>query len=663
MRIMVTGGAGFIGSAVCRHLVSKGEDFVLNLDALTYAGNLQSLTSIANHPNYTFLKADIREEESVFEAMREHQIDAVMHLAAESHVDRSIDGPDIFLETNVIGTGRMLSAARRYWDTLPSDRQETFRFHHVSTDEVYGDLPFDSGIFTEETPYQPSSPYSASKAASDHLVRAWFHTYGLPVVLSNCSNNYGPFHFPEKLIPLVTLNALEGRELPVYGKGENIRDWLFVEDHARALETVLKRGVPGETYNIGGRSERTNIDVVRAICAILDNERPLAGDRSYSDQIRFVTDRPGHDRRYAIDPGKIERELGWKPEQSFESGLEKTVRWFLDNAWWWEPIRKADGGERRGTIDAVSNKPLRIVVTGREGQVARALAERCSNELRYELIHASRPEFDFRYPEGLAEAIAALEPDLVVNAAAYTAVDKAESEPELAMTINAKSAGEIARGAALAGAPIVQISTDYVFDGSLDRPYREDDPVAPLGVYGKTKLAGENAVRDANPLHFILRTAWVYSPFGSNFVKTMLLLSETRDEISVVNDQYGNPTSAFAIADAILAVAEKLSNGGAECLAGTYHVAGRGSASWYEVAQAVFEIAGPHLRKTPVMHQISTTEYPAAAKRPLNSRLDNSLFERKFSWTAPGWPVSLQTTIERITFGRNPSTMKHRALK
>lgn len=352
MRIMVTGGAGFIGSAVCRHLVSKGEDVVLNLDALTYAGNLQSLKPIENHPNHVFLKADIRDEETVFAAMQAHDIDAVMHLAAESHVDRSIDGPDIFLDTNVIGTGRMLSAARRHWDTLSAERREAFRFHHVSTDEVYGDLPFDRGIFTEETPYQPSSPYSASKAASDHLVRAWHHTYGLPVVLSNCSNNYGPFHFPEKLIPLVTLNALEGRDLPVYGKGENIRDWLFVEDHARALETVVKSGVPGETYNIGGRSERTNIDVVRAICAILDKERPLGGDTSYADQIRFVTDRPGHDRRYAIDPTKIERDLGWTAEETFETGLAKTIRWYLDNDWWWAPIRETDAGERRGKVES-----------------------------------------------------------------------------------------------------------------------------------------------------------------------------------------------------------------------------------------------------------------------------------------------------------------------
>ena len=348
---MVTGGAGFIGSAVCRHLVTKGEDFVLNVDALTYAGNLKSLRAIENRPNYAFLKANICDEPVILQAMRDHDIDAVMHLAAESHVDRSIDGPDVFLQTNVVGTFRMLSAARHYWSELSADRKQTFRFHHVSTDEVYGDLPFDSGIFTEETPYKPSSPYSASKAASDHLVRAWHHTYGLPVVLSNCSNNYGPFHFPEKLIPLVTLNALEGRELPVYGQGLNVRDWLFVEDHARALEAVIKKGRPGETYNIGGRSERSNIDVVRTICAILDQERPRLG-KKYADQITFVTDRPGHDRRYAIDPTRIETELGWRAQETFESGLRRTIRWYLHNDWWWRSIRETDKGERRGMVHA-----------------------------------------------------------------------------------------------------------------------------------------------------------------------------------------------------------------------------------------------------------------------------------------------------------------------
>lgn len=349
MNILVTGGAGFIGSAVCRHLAADPANRVVNLDKLTYAGNLLSLRDIENLSNYRFVRADICDEAGVLQILRSETIDVLMHLAAESHVDRSIDGPSVFIETNIVGTYRLLSAALTYWRELPDERKDTFRFHHVSTDEVFGDLPFDSGIFTEETPYKPSSPYAASKAASDHLVRAWHETYGLPVVLSNCSNNYGPFHFPEKLIPLVILNALDERPLPVYGAGANIRDWLYVEDHARALARVATKGAVGESYNIGGRSQRTNLSVVETICDILDRKRPRADALTYRDLITFVTDRPGHDRRYAIDASKIERELGWIPVETFESGLEKTVQWYLDNAWWWSPIREGVySGQRLG---------------------------------------------------------------------------------------------------------------------------------------------------------------------------------------------------------------------------------------------------------------------------------------------------------------------------
>lgn len=353
MNILVTGGAGFIGSAVCRHLASDPKINVVNFDKLTYAGNLASLRQIENHPNYSFLQADICDDTGFLEALRANEIDVVMHLAAESHVDRSIDGPGAFIETNIVGTFRLLNAALAYWCELPEPCKSAFRFHHISTDEVFGDLPFDSGIFTEETPYQPSSPYSASKAASDHLVRAWHETYGLPVVLTNCSNNYGPFHFPEKLIPLVILNALDEKPLPVYGAGANVRDWLYVEDHARALALVATTGKLGESYNIGGRAERTNLNVVKTICAILDKKRPRANGKSYADLITFVTDRPGHDRRYAIDASKIERDLGWKPQETFESGLEKTIQWYLDNAWWWQPIRSGTyAGERLGSTSA-----------------------------------------------------------------------------------------------------------------------------------------------------------------------------------------------------------------------------------------------------------------------------------------------------------------------
>lgn len=349
MNILVTGGAGFIGSAVCRLLVQNPRVRVINVDKLTYAGNLNSLRSIENEPNYKHYRTDICDENAILTILNDEKIDSIMHLAAESHVDRSIDGPAAFVETNVIGTFRMLSAALNYWRGLASEKKEAFRFHHISTDEVFGDLPFHEGIFTETTPYAPSSPYSASKAASDHFVRAWHETYGLPVVLSNCSNNYGPFHFPEKLIPLVILNALHERELPIYGKGNNVRDWLFVEDHAKALEIVVRHGRVGESYNIGGNEERTNLAVVETICEILDRKRPRAHDRKYSELITFVSDRPGHDRRYAIDASKISSELGWKPAQSFESGLEETIDWYLQNEWWWRPIREQTyKGERLG---------------------------------------------------------------------------------------------------------------------------------------------------------------------------------------------------------------------------------------------------------------------------------------------------------------------------
>jgi dTDP-glucose 4,6-dehydratase len=352
MRILVTGGAGFIGSAVCRRLVGRGHE-VMNLDKLTYAGNLESLRAISNAPGYQFRQADICDHAAVENTFAAFRPEGVMHLAAESHVDRSITGARAFVDTNVIGTFAMLEAARGYWSGLPADAKSAFRFLHVSTDEVYGSLGAD-GLFTERTPYDPSSPYSASKAAADHLASAWHRTYGLPVLISNCSNNYGPFHFPEKLIPLVILNALHGRELPVYGAGENIRDWLYVEDHAAALELILTEGRPGETYNVGGRNERRNIDVVRAICALLDR---LAPPRPPHDRlIRFVTDRPGHDHRYAIDAAKLEGELGWRAAETFDTGLEKTVRWYLANEWWWRPLRdKVYAGERLGLSPATGS--------------------------------------------------------------------------------------------------------------------------------------------------------------------------------------------------------------------------------------------------------------------------------------------------------------------
>ncbi|WP_395829322.1 dTDP-glucose 4,6-dehydratase [Elstera sp.] len=352
--IIVTGGAGFIGSAVIRHILTQTDARVVNLDKLTYAANLDSLAALSATDRYSFEQADITDRAAMDRIFAAYQPDAIMHLAAESHVDRSIDGPAAFIQSNIIGTFTLLEAALAFWRTLPEDKQAAFRFHHISTDEVFGTLG-DEGLFTETTPYAPNSPYSASKASSDHLVRAWHHTYKLPVVTSNCSNNYGPWQFPEKLIPLMIINALKGKPLPVYGQGTNVRDWLHVEDHARALWTILTTGVPGESYNVGGNSERKNIDVVTAICDLVDRlEAPLPSGQPRRSLITHVTDRPGHDARYAIDASKIKAELAWEPQETFDSGLESTVRWYLDNPDWWEKLSNVYAGDRLGLKKAVS---------------------------------------------------------------------------------------------------------------------------------------------------------------------------------------------------------------------------------------------------------------------------------------------------------------------
>lgn len=347
MKILVTGGAGFIGSAVVRLAIARGHS-AINLDALTYAACLANLAAVKENPNYTFIQADIRDRAALDAVFAAHRPDAVMHLAAESHVDRSIDGPGTFIETNITGTYTLLEAARAYWQA--EGRPKGFRFHHVSTDEVFGSLPEDPAVmFTEETAYDPRSPYSASKAASDHLVQAWHHTYGLPVVLSNCSNNYGPYHFPEKLIPVVILNALSGKPLPIYGNGTNVRDWLYVDDHADALLTVISDGKVGRSYNIGGENERSNLELVQTLCRILDTKKPRSDGRPYANQIIFVADRPGHDARYAINPSRIRDELGWRPSVTVEEGLERTVQWYLDNENWWRALQNRHGvGERLG---------------------------------------------------------------------------------------------------------------------------------------------------------------------------------------------------------------------------------------------------------------------------------------------------------------------------
>ena len=352
MKILVTGGAGFIGSALIRHIIGHTDDHVVNLDKLTYAGNLQSLAAVSDSPRYTFEQADICDRAALDRIFAEHRPDSVMHLAAESHVDRSIDSAGEFIQTNIVGTFTLLEAARAYWGSLNDAQKAAFRFHHISTDEVYGDLHGTSDLFTETTPYAPSSPYSASKASSDHLVRAWQRTYGLPTLITNCSNNYGPCHFPEKLIPHIILNALSGKPLPVYGDGSQIRDWLYVEDHARALYQVVTQGKVGETYNIGGHNEKTNLEVVRTVCALLEElapEKP-AGVAKYENLITFVKDRPGHDARYAIDAAKIARDLGWQPQETFDSGIRKTVAWYLENRQWWQNV--LDGSYRLQRLGA-----------------------------------------------------------------------------------------------------------------------------------------------------------------------------------------------------------------------------------------------------------------------------------------------------------------------
>lgn len=346
MRILVTGGAGFIGSALIRHLIANTEYEVFNFDKLTYAGSLSTVEAVSSNRRYSFVQADICDAEAVRAALDEFRPDIITHLAAESHVDRSIDGPEDFIRTNLVGTFTLLNQARGYWQALPPAAKSAFRFHHISTDEVFGSLG-EEGLFTEETPYDPRSPYSASKAGSDHLVSAWGHTYGLPIIVTNCSNNYGPFHFPEKLIPLMIVKALAGEALPVYGNGKQVRDWLYVDDHVRALQTVFERGTPGRNYNIGGHNERRNVDVVKTICTILDRLSPRPDGRSYADQISFVPDRPGHDARYAIDATRIGEELGWTPAETFETGIEKTVKWYLGNQDWWREIASAHDTKSR----------------------------------------------------------------------------------------------------------------------------------------------------------------------------------------------------------------------------------------------------------------------------------------------------------------------------
>ena len=653
MRVLVTGGAGFIGSAVCRHFIANTDAEIINIDKLTYAANLNSLALVSESERYQFVKGDICDGALLDEVFQKYEPDAVLHLAAESHVDRSITGSSDFIQTNIVGTYTLLEATRRWWEALSESRQNEFRFLHVSTDEVYGSLGSE-GLFSETTAYSPNSPYASSKASADHLVNAWHHTYGLPVLITNCSNNYGPYHFPEKLIPLVILNALEEKPLPVYGTGDNVRDWLYVDDHARALELVLRQGVPGNKYNIGGRNERTNLDVVHAICDYLDEIKFAATVASRRNLIEFVTDRPGHDQRYAIDASKLEDELGWRAQENFETGLYKTIEWYLANESWWRPLRSGIyGGERLGllvngkvSIDPkgakADNRP--ILVVGRHGQVAQALALRGFDGIPH--VALGRDEIDLTDSGAVERAFAAHNPRLVVNAAAYTAVDKAESEGDLAFAVNSDGAAILARLCAEAKIPLIHISTDYVFNGSKNVPYVEDDEIDPLNVYGVSKAEGERAIRGLLREHVILRTSWVCSSTGRNFVRTMLRLAESRNELSVVDDQRGAPTFATDIADAIGVISKHLLNG--DGAYGTYHLAGSGETTWCEFAREIFAQSAALGMKAPKVIAIPTSDFPAPAKRPLNSRLDCKKIRDVYGVELPDWRVSLGQCLNEL---------------
>lgn len=653
VRVLVTGGAGFIGSAVCRYLIGETEAAVVNLDKLTYAGNLHSLETIETDPRYRFVPGDICDAAALDKIFRQFEPGAVMHLAAESHVDLSITGSADFIQTNVVGTHTLLEAARRYWEGFPETRRESFRFLHVSTDEVYGSLGPD-GPFAETTPYSPYSPYAASKASADHLVNTWHHTYELLVLITNCSNNYGPYHFPEKLIPQVTINALEEKPLPVYGRGDNIRDWLYVEDHARALDLVLRRGGPGEKYNIGGRNERTNLEVVEAICDRIDALKPAVTVSRRRELTTFVADRAGHDRRCAIDASKLENELGWRAREDFETGLRKTVEWYLANEAWWRPLRKGVyGGERLDVIAGgkgqaspigkrrADDRPILIV--GRYGQVARALDARGFGDVPH--VALGRNVADLTDMENLSRAFAVHKPRLVVNAPAYTSVDRAETERELAFAVNRDGVAHLAGLCAASEILLIHMSTDYVFDGSKRGGYAESDPVAPLNVYGASKAEGEATIREVLREHVILRTSWVYSSTGNNFVKTMLGLGESHDRLTVVDDQRGSPTFAPDIADAIGTLVEQLIGGGEY---GTYHLASGGTTSWCGFARDIFERAAAYNVKAPKVVAISTKDYPTPAKRPANSVLDCVGIMEAYGISLPAWQGGLDRCLAEL---------------
>ena len=621
MNMIVTGGAGFIGSNFIFYMMERYPEYrIICLDSLTYAGNLDTLTPVMGNSNFRFVKASITDREAVYRLFEEEHPDVVVNFAAESHVDRSIENPESFLDTNIKGTAMLMDACRKYGIE---------RYHQVSTDEVYGDLPLDRPnlFFTEETPLHTSSPYSSSKASADLLVQAYHRTYGLPVTISRCSNNYGPYQFPEKLIPLMIANALNDKSLPVYGEGKNVRDWLYVEDHCKAIDLILHKGKVGEVYNIGGHNERQNIEIVKRICKELDKPESL---------ITYVTDRKGHDMRYAIDPAKIHAELGWLPETMFEEGIQKTIQWYLENRDWWENILNGE------------YQKMKVLVTGAKGQLGHDVIEELGKR-GIRAIGVDIDEMDITEEDSVQKVMAEHYPDAVIHCAAWTAVDAAEDCPEKVQMINAKGTEYLAKACKKMGSKMMYISTDYVFDGQGEMPWEPDrDAYAPLNVYGQSKLDGELAVREMLDHYFIVRIAWVFGLHGNNFVKTMLNLGKKYESLRVVNDQIGTPTYTKDLARLLVDMIQTDKYG-------YYHATNEGGyISWHEFACEIFRQArelghevydSSRLNVAPV----STEEYGVSkAQRPFNSRLDKTKLKANGFEPLPEWKDALSRYLSEI---------------
>ena len=660
---LVTGGAGFIGSNFVLYMLEKYKDItIVNVDKLTYAGNLENLKSIEGDKRHVFVQADICDREAITALFGQYDFDFVINFAAESHVDRSIENPQLFLITNILGTQNLLDCARRAW-VMGKDEQgyptwrKGVRYHQVSTDEVYGDLPLDRPdlFFTEETPIHTSSPYSSSKASADLLVLAYHRTYGLPVTISRCSNNYGPYHFPEKLIPLMIANALNDKPLPVYGKGENVRDWLYVEDHCRAIDLIIHKGRVGEVYNVGGHNEMTNIDIVKIICKELGKPESL---------ITYVADRKGHDMRYAIDPTKIHSELGWLPETKFADGIKKTIQWYLDNREWWETIISGEYQNYYAKMygnRSEEKEAMKVFVTGVGGQLGYDVMnelhqrgiESIGSDVLPEVTSIDAPYYSLDITDGAAVSamLEKLKPDAVIHCAAWTAVDAAEDEDkqETVRKVNVEGTKNIAAECGALDIPMMYISTDYVFDGQGQTPWKPDcKEYAPLNVYGETKLAGELAVAEFASRFFIVRIAWVFGLNGNNFIKTMLKVGKTHDTLTVVDDQIGTPTYTYDLARLLVDMIQTDKYG-------YYHATNEGGyISWYDFAREIFaqaaalgheEYDAAHLTVKPV----TTAEYGASkAARPFNSRLDKSKLTEQGFTPLPTWQDALTRYLQEV---------------